>query len=88
MQNIANVKQLKQAIRQLESDKKKQSELLKEQFEFTANSLKPKNLVVSMMKDLLQSPIGLLIGAETIRSLGHRIIDRFFRTILKARFRD
>ena len=79
MQKITSVKELKRTIWQLESDQKRQAELLKIQFKRAADSLKPVNLLRSAIQDIVQSPFFLLIGIETIKSWGHWLIDKVFR---------
>ncbi|MFA5814632.1 MAG: hypothetical protein WC865_03325 [Bacteroidales bacterium] len=76
MQKITSVSELKMAIRQLESDQKKQAELLKTQFNLTAASLNPLNLLMKALKEILSSPVVLFIGIEKIKSYGHRLIDK------------
>jgi hypothetical protein len=78
MEEIHSVKGLKQAIRQLESDQKKQAGLLKNDFNLTVEILKPKNLIRLAFEDLVKSPLVVMIGIETIKSYTHRLIDRLF----------
>lgn len=79
MQKITSVKGLKTAIRQLESDQHHQAGLLKDQFNITARSLSPMNLLRTTLKEILSSPLIQLIGIEAIKSYGHRLIDLLFR---------
>jgi hypothetical protein len=79
MHEITSVKELKKTIRELESDQKRQGELLKNQFTLTAASLNPMNLLKGVLKEILSSPIVLMVGIETIKSYGHKMIDRIFR---------
>jgi hypothetical protein len=76
MQKIASVNDLKKTIRQLESDQKLQASQLRSQFIQTTESLKPANLVRSAMESLIKSPWFMLIGINTIKSFGHRLIDK------------
>lgn len=84
MQEITSVKELKLAIRQLESEQKLQAELLKSQFSKTAVSLNPMNILTGLLKDFLTSPIVMVIGIETIRSYGHRLIERISSRLFKS----
>ena len=80
MKKINSVRDLHEAIERLESDQKYQGKLLKNHFTQTAESLKPMNLVKAAIKDLLSSPTGLIVGVNAIKSFGHTIIDRFFKS--------
>ncbi|MEX2485397.1 MAG: hypothetical protein WED10_12575 [Brumimicrobium sp.] len=70
--NLSNVQELNASIYHLENKRARESDLLKEQFNKTYNSLKPINLVRSTFKefvsapdvkeDLLKSSIGLASG--------------------------
>jgi hypothetical protein len=78
MEEINTVKKLKAAIRQLESDQKNKEEQLKAQFAQTKESLKPANLLQSALVSIMKSPLVMMIGLETIKSVAHRIIDKFW----------
>jgi hypothetical protein len=78
MQRITSVKELQQAIQHLESVQKQQAEDLKEQFDQTAASLNPRNLVMTGVKKILSSPVILLFGIEKIKEFGHNLIDLVF----------
>ena len=78
MQEINTVKELKTAIRQLESDQKKKEEQLKAQLSQTKESLKPANIVRGAVESLFRSPWVMMIGLETIKSFGHRLIDKIW----------
>lgn len=78
MQEITSVKELKRAIRQLESDQKEQAGLLKDQFNQTVESLTPGNLLKIAFREIVSSPVVMMIGIEKIKSVVHQIIDRVF----------
>lgn len=56
MKSISNNAELKSAIETLELDRAIRWELLKEQFYVTYESLKPANLILSTLKDVVTSP--------------------------------
>ncbi len=56
MSKITTTAELKEAIRLLEIEQKVEGALLKEQFKITYESLKPANLIGSLIKDLVKSP--------------------------------
>jgi hypothetical protein len=78
MQEITTVKELKAAIRQLESDQKIQGEQLKVHFVLAKESMKPANLIQHALVSLMQSPWVMIIGIDTIKSVVHRIIDKIW----------
>ena len=75
MQRINSAKELQKAILELESVQKKQAGVLKDQFGLTAASLHPVNLFMSVLKEILSSPVVFLFGIDRIRKFGHRLID-------------
>jgi hypothetical protein len=77
MQEISSVKELKDAIRQLESEQKLYAVSLKEQFPLVVESLKPMNLLRYAVSEIVRSPFIQIIGIETIKTIGHRLIDKF-----------
>jgi hypothetical protein len=77
MQEINSLKELKDSIRKLESEQKEQARLLKLQFSRTTESLSPLNLVKVAFREILTSPVVLMIGIEKIKSFVHQLIDRF-----------
>jgi len=76
MHKITSAHGLKQAIEQLESDQARQADLLKSQFAQTVDYLRPKNLIIRSIRDLLTSPPVLLMGVEKIKSMAHLLIDK------------
>jgi hypothetical protein len=56
MENITSTAGLKYAIQLLEDEQAVKLQLLKEQFLFSIESLKPVNLLKSTMKDIVSSP--------------------------------
>ena len=56
MDKIQSIKELRDAIVQLESKQLEDKRLLKEQFFFTYESLRPVNLIKNLIKDLIASP--------------------------------
>jgi hypothetical protein len=56
MENITSTAGLKYAIQLLEDEQAVKLQLLKEQFLFSLESLKPVNLLKSTMKDIVSSP--------------------------------
>ena len=56
MQTINSASDLKNAIKQLESEREIQGLLLKEQFFITYESMKPLSLILSTLKDITSSP--------------------------------
>ena len=71
MQKIISTINIKEAINLLEIEQEEKSELLKEQYLLTFESLKPANLLKSTLKDISSSPIlmsdilGTAIGLAT-----------------------
>ena len=84
MQKINSASDLDRAIRQLESDQNKQGELLKNQFALTLQSLTPRNLMMNVVEGIVRSSLINLIGLETLKIYGHRLIDRVFHKNRKA----
>ncbi|MCX6224374.1 MAG: hypothetical protein NTV01_06420 [Bacteroidia bacterium] len=82
MQQITSVNELKAKILQLESDQKLQAEQVKNEFARTTDTLKPANLLRSAMVNLVKSPWVMLIGINTIKSFGHRLIDKICSALL------
>jgi hypothetical protein len=56
MEKIRSLKELRDAIVQLESKQLEDKRLLKEQFVSTYESLRPVNLIKNLIKDLIASP--------------------------------
>lgn len=56
MDKIQSIKELRDAIVQLESKQLEDKRLLKEQFVSTYESLRPVNLIKNLIKDLIASP--------------------------------
>jgi hypothetical protein len=56
MEKIQSIKELRDAIVQLESKQLEDKRLLKEQFVSTYESLRPVNLIKNLIKDLIASP--------------------------------
>lgn len=56
MQNQASIIRLKNAIQLLEEEQTIKGQILKEQFSLTYSSLKPVNLLLGTMKDIVSSP--------------------------------
>ena len=71
MEKITSATGLKNAILSLETDQAIQGQLLKEQFHFAYESIKPVNLIKSTLKDVASSPylidniLGTAIGLAT-----------------------
>jgi hypothetical protein len=67
MHNITTVADLKNAIRLLEAEQDVNSQLLKEQFYLTYESLKPVNLLRRTLKDISSEPdiLNNLLGSVT-----------------------
>ncbi len=71
MQNISSVAELKYAIQLLEVDQANKEQLLREQFCYTYESLKPINIIKNTIKDISSSPylienmVGSAIGLGT-----------------------
>lgn len=82
MQKITSVNELQTKILQLESDQKVQAERLKNEFARTAESLKPMNLLRSAMESIMRSPWLMAIGINTIKSVGHKLIDKICSVLL------
>jgi hypothetical protein len=56
MEKIKSIKELRDAIMQLESKQLEDKRLLKEQFMVTYEAMKPVNLIKNTIKDLITSP--------------------------------
>lgn len=76
MERITSVKELKTAIRQLESDQQKQGALLKNEWDQTWRSLRPGNLLRGALEDIMRSPVFLAVGIQTVKSFAHLLIDK------------
>jgi hypothetical protein len=73
MQNITSTSELKNAILLLESEQAIKKQLLKEQYNITAESLKPVNLLKSTLKNVV-TPANLIdtvLGAVTGLATGY-----------------
>jgi F0F1-type ATP synthase assembly protein I len=71
MQKTDSISDLKDAIRRLEVEQSVNGRLLKEQFRYTYDSLRPANLIRSTLKELSSSPFtvenlaGTVVGLTT-----------------------
>ncbi len=71
MQNINSTTSLKEAIKLLEFEQTIKEQLLKEQFHFTYESLKPINIIKNSLKSIVTSPnltdnvLGAVMGLAT-----------------------
>lgn len=96
MQTITNTAELREAIRQLEEKKSVQKELLKEEFSFAREKMKPANVVRSTFEQVFTGPnlirtvmiLSLSITAGYItkkyfQGLTGRILRKLFGRFLK-----
>jgi hypothetical protein len=79
MQNITSVAALKNAIQELETERKVKEQLLREQFYLTYESLKPVNILRNTLKNLFSSE-NLLenISGNAIGSISGFILKSIF----------
>ena len=97
MEKITSIEGLKEEIQRLEFEKTIKAQLLREQFHVVYESLKPANLVMSILKDVATSPniidnvinsaVGMATGyfsKKIVVGTSSNIIKNFLGTILQT----